>query len=110
VEDERIINVAISIMEITGITLVRMLTVMTLVLDSLLEKNLGNMKITLGVMVSGLILGKQNVSSTISLGIQHNNAPNYPLIICKPMLIWCVILNLRVLILLGFLIQMLISI
>jgi len=58
VEDERIINVAISIMEITGITLVRMLTIMTLVLDSLLEKILGNMKITLGVMVSGLILGK----------------------------------------------------
>jgi hypothetical protein len=45
-------------MEITGITLVRMLTVMTLVLDSLLEKILGNTKITLGVMVSGLILGK----------------------------------------------------
>jgi hypothetical protein len=58
VEDERIINVAISIMEITGITLVRMLTVMTLVLDSLLEKILGNTKITLGVMVNGLILGK----------------------------------------------------
>jgi hypothetical protein len=58
VEDERIINVAISIMEITGITLVRMLTIMTLVLDSLLEKILGNTKITLGVMVSGLILGK----------------------------------------------------
>ena len=57
-EDERIINMAISIMEITGITLVRMLTVMTLVLDSLLEKILGNTKITLGVMVSGLILGK----------------------------------------------------
>jgi len=57
-EDERIINVAISIMEITGITLVRMLTVMTLVLDSLLEKFLGNTKITLGVMVSGLILSK----------------------------------------------------
>jgi hypothetical protein len=57
-EDERIINVAISIMEITGITLVRMLTVMTLVLDSLLEKILGNTKITLGVMVNGLILGK----------------------------------------------------
>ena len=57
-EDERIINVAISIMEITGITLVRMLTIMTLVLDSLLEKILGNTKITLGVMVSGLILGK----------------------------------------------------
>jgi len=49
VEDERIINVAISIMEITGITLVRMLTVMTLVLGSLLEKNLGNTKITLGL-------------------------------------------------------------
>jgi hypothetical protein len=58
VEDERIINVAISIMKITDITLVRMLTVMTLVLDSLLEKILGNTKITLGVMVSGLILGK----------------------------------------------------
>jgi hypothetical protein len=57
-EDERIINVAISIMEITSITLVRMLTVMTLVLDSLLEKFLGNTKITLGVMVSGLILSK----------------------------------------------------
>jgi len=58
VEDERIINVAISIMKITDITLARMLTVMTLVLDSLLEKILGNTKITLGVMVSGLILGK----------------------------------------------------
>jgi hypothetical protein len=58
VEDERIINVAISIMEITGINLVRMLTVMTLVLDSLLEKILGNTKITLGIMVNGLILGK----------------------------------------------------
>jgi len=74
-EDERIITVAISIMEIIGITLVRMLTIMTLVLDSLLDKILGNTKIALGVVVSGLILGKQNVSSTISLGIQHNNAP-----------------------------------
>jgi len=38
VEDGRIINMVISIMELTSLTLVRILTVMALVLDSLLDK------------------------------------------------------------------------
>jgi hypothetical protein len=38
VEDGRIINMAISIMELTSLTLVRILIVMALVLDSLLYK------------------------------------------------------------------------
>jgi len=57
-EDGRIITVAISFTELTDITLVRILTVMVLVLDSLLDKILGNKTIVLRVPVSGLICGK----------------------------------------------------
>jgi hypothetical protein len=49
---------AISIMELTGITLVRILTVMVLGLDNLLDKILGNKAIVLGVPVNGPIRGK----------------------------------------------------
>ena len=57
-EDGRIIIVAISIMEIMGITIVTMLIAKALVLDSLLNKTLGNTTIALGVWVIGLILDK----------------------------------------------------
>jgi hypothetical protein len=57
-EDGRIITVAISITELTDITLVRILTVMVLVLDSLLDKILCNKTIVLRVPVSGLIREK----------------------------------------------------
>jgi hypothetical protein len=109
VEDGRLIIVAISIMVLTGITLVRIFTIMVLGLDSLLDRILGNKAIILGALVSGQTREKKNANSTIVLGIERNNAPNYPIIIRKPMLIWCVILNLKILLLLGFLIQVLIS-
>jgi hypothetical protein len=57
-EDGKSIIVAISITEITDITLVRILTVMVLVLDSLLKKILGNKTVVLRVLVSGLIREK----------------------------------------------------
>ena len=55
---EKIIIVAISIIELTDITLVRILTVMVLVLDNLLDKILGNKAIVSGVPVSDLICEK----------------------------------------------------
>jgi hypothetical protein len=55
VEDGRLIIVAISIMVLTGITLVRIFTVMVLGLDSLLDRILGNKEIVLGAPVSGQI-------------------------------------------------------
>jgi hypothetical protein len=57
-EDGRLIIVAISIMVLMGITLVRILTVMVLGLDSLLDKILGNKAIVLGAPVSGQIREK----------------------------------------------------
>ena len=57
-EDRRLTTMAISIMELTGITLVRILTVMVLGLDNFLDKILGNKVIVLGVPVNGPIRKK----------------------------------------------------
>jgi len=58
VEDGKLIIVAISIMVLMGITLVRILTVMVLGLDSLLDRILGNKAIVFGAPVSGQIREK----------------------------------------------------
>jgi hypothetical protein len=57
-ENGGLITMVISIMELTGITLVRILTVMVLGLDNLLDKILSNNAIVLGVTVNGPICGK----------------------------------------------------
>jgi len=57
-ENGGLITMVISIMELTGITLVRILTVMVLGLDNLLDKILSNNAIVLGVPVNGPICGK----------------------------------------------------
>ena len=57
-EDGKLIIVAISIMDLTGITLVKILTVIVLGLDSLLYRILGNKAIVLGALVSGPIRRK----------------------------------------------------
>jgi hypothetical protein len=57
-ENGGLITMVISIMELTGITLVRILTVMVLGLDNLLDKILSNNAIVLGVPVNSPICGK----------------------------------------------------
>ena len=54
-EDGRLITVAISIMVLTGITLVRILTVMVLGLDGSFDIMLGNKAVVLGAPVSDQI-------------------------------------------------------